>query len=113
MLSSYQSDHQDLVRSLELSVTPCSLDSIHLFFCLLYTAGDTAGHIISSISDVIKSIVLQQDIYHEYESASVVEAVIPILITFILCLLFLAWHEHNKKNRWISGIFKPYKGFST
>lgn len=68
-------------------------------FCLLYTAGDTAGHIISSISDVIKSIVLQQDIYHEYESASVVEAVIPILITFILCLLFLAWHEHNKKNR--------------
>lgn len=66
-------------------------------FCLLYTAGDVAGHLISSVSDVVKSIVLRQDIYHEYESAGVVEAVIPILITFTLCLVFLAWHEHRKK----------------
>ena len=66
-------------------------------FCLLYTAGDAAGHIISSISDVIKSIVLKEDIYHEYANISVIEAVVPILIAFILCLIFLAWHEGRKK----------------
>lgn len=66
-------------------------------FCLIYTAGDGIGFFLSSVSDVIKSIVLKQDVFHQYESTSVVEAVIPILIAFLLCLLFLAWHESKKK----------------
>ncbi len=66
-------------------------------FCLLYTAGDVAGHLISSISDTVKTLVLKRDIYHEYESTSVIEAVIPILIVFVLCLIFLAWHDYKKK----------------
>ncbi len=68
-----------------------------VIFCLLYAASDVVRHVISAVEDVAKSIALQQDIYHEYESASVVKAVIPILIAFSLCLLFLAWHEHRKK----------------
>lgn len=66
-------------------------------FCLLYTAGDAASHLVSSVSDIIKTIVLKEDIYHKYESISVIEAVIPIIIVFTLCLLFLAWHENKKK----------------
>ncbi len=66
-------------------------------FCLLYAASDVIRHVISAAEDVAKSYALQQDIYHEYESASVVQAAIPIVIAFALCLLFLAWHEHRKK----------------
>ena len=66
-------------------------------FCLLYVASDAIRHLISAVEDVAKSYVLQSDIYHEYKSASVVEAVIPIVIAFALCLLFLAWHEYRKK----------------
>ena len=66
-------------------------------FCLLYAASDVVRQAISAAEDVAKSYALQQDIYHEYKRASVVEAVIPIVIAFVLCLLFLAWHEHKKK----------------
>lgn len=66
-------------------------------FCLLYSASDLLRHLISSTEDVVKSIALHKDIYHEYESASVVEAVIPILLAFVLCLIFLGWHEYKKK----------------
>lgn len=69
---------------------------ITAIFCLLYTAGDAVGYLISSISDTIKTIVLKRDIYHEYESISVIEAVIPIVIVFVLCLIFLAWHDYKK-----------------
>lgn len=71
--------------------------AIVAIFCLLYAASDVVRHLISAVEDVAKSYVLQKDIYHEYKSASVVEAVVPILIVFAFCLLFLAWHEHRKK----------------
>ena len=65
-------------------------------FCLLYSATDMLRHLISSTEDVIKTIALRKDIYHEYESASVSEAVIPIVVVFVFCLIFLGWHEHRK-----------------
>ena len=63
-------------------------------FCLLYSASDMLRHLISSTEDVIKTIALRKDIYHE--SASVSEAVIPIVVVFVFCLIFLGWHEHRK-----------------
>lgn len=66
-------------------------------FCLIYSASDVIRHIISATEDVAKTFILNEDIHHEYESASVVEAVIPVAIVFILCLLFIAWHEKRKK----------------
>lgn len=65
-------------------------------FCLLYSASDVLRHLISSTEDVIKTIALNKEVYHEYHSASVVEAVIPIVIVFALCLFFWGWHEHRK-----------------
>ncbi|GLG06368.1 hypothetical protein ACI3DN_12590 [Sellimonas catena] len=66
-------------------------------FCLLYTVGDGIGYILSVAENLVKSIALKQDIYHKYASVSVIEVVIPILIAFISCLVFLAWHEMKKK----------------
>lgn len=66
-------------------------------FCLLYSASDALRHAISSTENVIKTIVLKEEIYHKYESTGVVEVVIPIIIVFVLCLLFLMWHEHKKR----------------
>lgn len=66
-------------------------------FCLIYAASDVIRHMVSATEDVVKSLALKQDIYHEYQSASVAEAVIPIVIAFVLCLIFLSWHEHMKK----------------
>lgn len=65
-------------------------------FCLLYSASDLLRHLISSTENVIKSIALNKDIHYEYKSASVIEAVIPIVIVFVLCLIFLGWHEYRK-----------------
>lgn len=70
---------------------------IVMMFCLIYTASDVIRHAISSTENVIKSVALNQDIHHEYESANVNVVVIPILIAFVFCLLFLTWHEHKKK----------------
>lgn len=67
-------------------------------FCLLYAASDVVRHLISATEDTVKSIALKQDIYHKYESASVIGAVMPIVIVFVLCLIFLLWHEHMKKD---------------
>ena len=58
-------------------------------FCLLYTAQDTLNHLISSISDTIKSVTLGTDIYHPYESTDVIKIFLPILTSFGICLLFL------------------------
>lgn len=65
-------------------------------FCLVYSASDVVRHIISATEDVIKSIALETDIYHEYESPSVIGAVLPIVFAFVLCLAFLIWHEKRK-----------------
>ena len=66
-------------------------------FCLIYSASDTIRHLISATEDVIKSIALKQDIYHEYESVSVLKATLPIMIAMGLCLLFFVWHEKRKR----------------
>ncbi|MGN0263931.1 MAG: hypothetical protein ACI4DX_06035 [Oliverpabstia sp.] len=66
-------------------------------FCLIYSANDVVRHIISAVEDVAKTIALGVDVYHEYESPNVVGAVLPTLLAFILCLIFLAWHERRKK----------------
>lgn len=65
-------------------------------FCLLYSASDMLRHFISSTEDVIKTVALKTDIYHEYKSASVVEVVLPIVVVFVFCMIFLGWHEHRK-----------------
>lgn len=66
-------------------------------FCLIYAASDVFRHAISAVENIAKTVVLNKDVYHEYESLSVLQAVVPILIGFVLCLLFLAWHEKRKK----------------
>lgn len=66
-------------------------------FCLLYTAGDGLGYIVSQVSNVLKTWILQRDVNHKYESMEVTEAVIPIVVVFVLCLFFLMWHENRKK----------------
>lgn len=65
-------------------------------FCLIYSASDTIRQFISATEDVVKSIALKKDIYHEYESMGVVKAAIPVIVSLILCLLFLVWHEKKK-----------------
>lgn len=66
-------------------------------FCLIYSASDVVRHVISAVEDVVKSIALDKDIYHKYESVSVIDAVVPIIIVIVLCLIFLSWHEHMKR----------------
>ena len=68
-------------------------------FCLIYAASDVVRHIISAMENTVKTIALGTEIYHEYESASVLEAVIPVIIAFVLCLVFLMWHEKQKRGR--------------
>jgi len=67
-------------------------------FGLLYSASDVVRHLISASEDVIKSIALSQDIYHEYETPNVVLVMLPVLIGWALCLFFLWLHERSKKN---------------
>ena len=67
-------------------------------FCLLYTASDWLSHLISATEGVIKTIALKEEIHYEYESVGLVQAVAPIVIVFVLCLVFIAWHEKKKKN---------------
>lgn len=67
-------------------------------FSIIYTANDMICHLISSTADVIKTFVLKEDIYHAYESVSVLKAVLPTVGVLVFCLLFLAWHE-KKKNK--------------
>ena len=67
-------------------------------FCSLYTASDTINHLISSVSDVIKTISLGVDVYHPSESVSVNKAVIPIIIVLVLCLFYLNLREKAKEN---------------
>ena len=66
-------------------------------FCLIYTGGDVFMHLISTVSDIIKSLGLKKDIYHPYQPTSVIKAVLPVLIAFIICLLFL-WLDDKKRN---------------
>lgn len=68
-------------------------------FCLIYTAGDGVLYLVSIASDTIKTYILKRDIYHEYESINVTAAVMPVIIAFILCLVFLAWHEEKKRKK--------------
>lgn len=66
-------------------------------FCLIYTGRDVFMHLISTISDIVKSLGLKTDIYHPYQSISVIKAALPVLILFIICLLFL-WFDDKKRN---------------
>lgn len=66
-------------------------------FCILYTAGDKFSYAISTIADVVKTVSLGQDIHHEYKTVGVVWAAIPVIVVFVLCLIYLTWHEHKKK----------------
>lgn len=66
-------------------------------FCLAYTASDTVNLLISSVSDVVKTITLKEDIHHTYESVGVVKAAMPTVIAFVVCVIYLAWHEKKKK----------------
>ncbi len=69
-----------------------------LAFSLIYSANDAIRHLISSVEDTIKSVALQADIYHPYESNSIFEALIPFLIGFAICLIFLYLNEKRKKD---------------
>lgn len=92
-----------LIRTLKLETTTPSgrinLAGIIIlaFFCLLYTAHDVIMYLISATSDTIKSVNLGKDINHPYQGISVLKAVVPILIGFTLCLLFL-WINDKKQN---------------
>lgn len=70
---------------------------IVMVFCLLYVAGDGFQYLISSAADTIKSIALNTDIHHPYESNSVVIAAVPVLIVFTFCLIFLCIDDKRKK----------------
>ncbi len=69
-----------------------------MVFCIIYTAQDTISYAISAITDTVKSIALKADIYHPYEADSVFKAAIPVLIGFILCLLYLYLDEKRKQS---------------
>lgn len=69
-----------------------------LILCiLLYSASDTIKHFISATEDTIKTIALRQDIHHPYETSNVLFAVLPVLIGFGFCLLYLYFHENKKE----------------
>lgn len=64
---------------------------------LLYSASDLLKHLISSAADTIKTIRLGEDVYHPYVTSSVEKAIVPVLIGFGLCLLFLYFQEKRKE----------------
>lgn len=66
-------------------------------FCVLYTASDSIQFLISSVEDTVKSIALNKDVHNPYENSSVVEAVVPVLIGFALCLFYLYIDEKKKR----------------
>ena len=101
--NSKKETHFDLLRILKLETTTPS-GRINLagvlilaIFCLLYTAGDAIIYFISTVSDTAKSIYLNQDIYHPYESTSVLKATLPILIGFVACLTYLYFDDKKRK----------------
>ena len=67
-------------------------------FCLIYAASDSVQYLISAISDTVKTISLGQDIYHPYEGVSVLKAVTPVVVVFVLCLAFLIIDSRLKGN---------------
>lgn len=94
----------NLLKILKLETTTSSgrvnLAGIFILaiFCLLYTTHDAFMYFVSMTSDTIKSVSLQQDISHPYSTTNVFEAVLPILIGFSICLLFL-WRNDVHKNK--------------
>lgn len=70
---------------------------ILLIGVVLYSASDLLKHLISSAADTIKTIRLGVDVFHPYETSSVGKAILPVLIGFGLCLLFLYFQENRKE----------------
>lgn len=66
-------------------------------FCLLYTTYDAFMYFVSATSDTIKSIELNQDISHPYETVSVFRAVLPVFLGFVICLFFL-WYDNKRRD---------------
>lgn len=66
-------------------------------FVVVYTASDTINYAISTVSDVIKTCILKEDIHHPAESVSVFKILIPLILLVFFCELLLIVHENHKK----------------
>lgn len=65
---------------------------------ILYGVSDWIKMAIMGTEDAFKTWVLKEDIYHPYESASIVEVILPTVLTFVICLGFI-WMNENKKSK--------------
>lgn len=72
--------------------------AIIALFCIIYTATDIIKNVILIIGNTIKSVALKQDLPVSEEGVSVLEAVIPIFIAFILCLCLLYKYDKVKSS---------------
>ena len=65
-------------------------------FILIYTANTTICYIVSAVENCVKSIVLNQDIYHPYESPNVLKVILPLIILMSICFMYLIKYEDIK-----------------
>ena len=66
------------------------------FFTFCACIGNTMAIIINAGTNMFKTWVLKKDINYPSESVSFLQCIIPLLIAFTLCLLYLCWHEWAK-----------------
>lgn len=71
-------------------------------FCVAYASSDVVRQFILAIEDTIKSAKLNEDIYHSYESTSILEIIVPIIILMVACLYFIYLQENKKYNKKVS-----------
>lgn len=67
-------------------------------FCILYTGNDAIQYCVATLGDTIKSIALKENVHTPYSGVSVLEAVLPVFVGFIICLVYLGVDERKKNS---------------
>jgi hypothetical protein len=67
-------------------------------FTLAYFCFDVIKILINACTDLIKSCVLKQDIYHPYPEANGLIVLIIVVVSFLACLGFVYIHDIKKKS---------------
>lgn len=69
-----------------------------IFFIIVYTANDTVCYLISAVRDAVKTIALKENVSDPYQTISIFQLVIPVVILIVLCMRFLYIDDKKKKN---------------
>lgn len=72
--------------------------SILAVFCILYTGNDVIQYCVATLGDAIKTVALKENIYTPYSGVSVLEAILPVFVGFVICLAYLGVNERKKNS---------------